>query len=79
LVSSQGRTAGAPADVGEQAGRCGVRFGCLELAAWIVSDPQGGDLPACEVDLEVILSDALSRIPLDGAGRVEVWRAREAG
>jgi hypothetical protein len=54
--------------------RC-VRFGCLEAAAWIVSDPQGGELAACETDLDVLLNDALARVPLDSGIRVEVWRA----
>lgn len=50
-------------------------FGCLEAAAWIVSDPQGGDLPACEADLDVILIGALTRVPPDSRIRVEVWGA----
>jgi hypothetical protein len=54
--------------------RC-VLFGCVESAAWIVSDPQGGELPACEADLDVLLNDALSRVPPDSRVRVEVWRA----
>lgn len=64
--------------VGDHAGTTGraerrrVRFGCLEAAAWIVSDPQGGELPACEADL---LNDALSRVPPHSRVRVEVWRA----
>ena len=59
----------------EQPGRrCGL-FGCLETATWIISDPQGGELPACEADLDVLLNDALSRVPLDSSVRVEVWRA----
>jgi hypothetical protein len=65
---------GQPAATQQTARRC-VLFGCLEMAAWVVSDPQGGELPVCEVDLDVILNDALSRVPLDGAMRVEVWRA----
>ena len=35
-------------------------FGCLEAAAWIINDPQGGELPACEVNLDVLLNDALA-------------------
>jgi hypothetical protein len=58
----------------EQTGRRCVLFGCLEMAAWVVSDPQGGELPACEIDLDVIVGDALSRVPLDSSVRVEVWR-----
>jgi hypothetical protein len=54
--------------------RC-VLFGCLEAAVWIVSDPQGGELPACEADLDVLLNDALARVPPDSRVRVEVWRA----
>ena len=37
--------------------------------------PQGGELAACEADVGVILNDALGRVPLDSAVRVEVWRA----
>jgi hypothetical protein len=33
-----------------------VLFGCLEAASWIVSDPQGGELAACEADLDVLLN-----------------------
>jgi hypothetical protein len=40
-----------------------VLFGCVEAAAWTISDPQGGELPACEADLDVLLNDALSRVP----------------
>jgi hypothetical protein len=58
--------------------RC-VLFGRPGVAVWIISDPQGGELPACEVYLDVILNDALGRIPADSAIRVEVWRARGAG
>ena len=47
----------------------------MQAAAWIVSDPQGGELPACEVELDLLLNDALSRVPLDSSVRVEVWRA----
>ena len=54
--------------------RCEL-FGCAEQAAWIVSDPRGGELPACEADLDVLLNDALSRIPPHSRVRVEVWRA----
>jgi hypothetical protein len=59
----------------DQAERRCVLFDCLEKAAWIVSDPQGGELPACEVDLDVVLNDVLSRVSLDSSVRVEVWRA----
>jgi hypothetical protein len=47
--------------------RC-VLFGCLQAAAWIVSHPRGGELPACEADLDVLLNDALSRVPPDSRG-----------
>jgi hypothetical protein len=59
--------------VGEDPGRC-VLFGCLKQAAWI-SDPQGGQLPACETDVDLLFNDALARIPPDSRIRVEVWRA----
>jgi hypothetical protein len=52
-----------------------VLFGCTETAVWIVSDPQGGELPACEADLDVLLNDTLARVPPDSRVRVEVWRA----
>jgi hypothetical protein len=71
--------AGLAADHPGAIGRRCVLFGCLEAAMWIVSDPQGGELPACEVDVDVILSDALGRVPLDGDIRIEVRRARGAG
>jgi hypothetical protein len=66
--------AGDPPRATEQAERHCVLFGWVE-AAWIVSDPQGGELPACEADLDVLLNDAFSRVPLDSSVRVEVWRA----
>jgi len=72
--------AGLAADHPCAIGRRCVLFGCLEAAMWIViSDPQGGELPVCEVDVDVILSDALGRVPLDGDIRIEVRRARGAG
>jgi hypothetical protein len=67
--------------VGDHAGATGrpdrrcVLFGCLKAAAWIVSDPQGGELPACEADLDILLNDALSRVPPDSRVGVEGWRA----
>jgi hypothetical protein len=79
MSGSQGTAAGAQAGASDQAGRRCARFGCLEEAAWIVSDSQGGELPACEVDLDVFVNDALSGIPLDSAVRVEVWGAQGAG
>jgi hypothetical protein len=36
----------------------------------IISDPQGGELPACEADLDMLLNDALARVPLDSTIRV---------
>jgi len=73
-VSRHGNTAGATFSVpGQERRRC-VRFGCLEVADWIVSDPQGGELPAREVDLDALLNDALARVPPDSGIRVEVWR-----
>jgi hypothetical protein len=49
----------------EEAGRRCVLVGCLQAAAWIISDRQGGELPACDADLDVLLNDALARVPLD--------------
>jgi hypothetical protein len=43
--------------------------------SWIISDPQGGQLPACEADLDLLLNDALARIPPDSSIRVEVGHA----
>jgi hypothetical protein len=37
--------------------------------------PQGGELPACQADLDVLLNDAPARVPPDSSIRVEVWRA----
>jgi hypothetical protein len=54
--------------------RCDL-FGCLEAAAWIVTDPQGGELAACEVDVDVLLNEALARVPLDSTIRIVIWRA----
>jgi hypothetical protein len=71
-VSRQESTAGAASGVPAQGRRRCVRFGCLEPAAW--RRPQGGELPACEVDLDVIFNDALARVPPDSGIRVEVWR-----
>jgi hypothetical protein len=66
---------GHPAATEQIARRC-VLFGCLETAAWVVSDPQGGELPVCEIDLDLLLNDALAWVPPDSSIRVEVWRAR---
>jgi hypothetical protein len=49
-----------------------VLFGCVESVAWIVSVPQGGELLACEADLDVLLNDALSRVPPTAA---YAWRS----
>jgi hypothetical protein len=35
-------------------------FGFLEQAAWIISDPEGGQLPACETDVDLPSNDALA-------------------
>jgi hypothetical protein len=52
-----------------------VLFGFLVQAAWIISDPEGGLLPACETDVDLPSNDTLARIPPDGSIRVEVWGA----
>jgi hypothetical protein len=59
----------------EEAGRRCVLVGCLQAAAWIISDRQGGELPACDADLDVLLNDALARGAAGQHVRVEVWRA----
>jgi hypothetical protein len=41
------------------------------VAAWIISDLYGGELAVCEVELHVLLSDALARLPSDSSIRVE--------
>jgi hypothetical protein len=50
-------------------------FGFLEQAAWIISDPEGGQLPACETDVDLPSNDAdaIARIPPDSSIRLEVW------
>jgi hypothetical protein len=63
-----------PPPLAEPSRRCGL-FGCLEPAAWLISDPQGGQLAARETDVDLLLDDALARVPLDSSIRVEVWRA----
>ncbi len=68
--------AGDHPGVSDPAERRCVLFGCLEAAVWIVSDPQGGELAACELDVDVVvLNDALGRVPLDRDIRVEVRRS----
>jgi hypothetical protein len=52
-----------------------VRFGCIEPATWIVTDPRGGLLLCCDADLDDVLNDALSAIPLHSTARIEVYRA----
>jgi hypothetical protein len=37
--------------------------------------PQSGQLPACETDLDLLLNDALARIPPNSGIRAEAWRA----
>jgi hypothetical protein len=49
-----------------------VLFGCMEVATWTVSDPKGGELAACEADLDLLLNDALARVSLDSSIRVAV-------
>jgi hypothetical protein len=53
----------------------GPLFGFLEQAAWIISDPEGGQLPACETDVDLPSNDAdaIARIPPDSSIRLEVW------
>jgi hypothetical protein len=48
-----------------------VLLGCLEQAAWIISDPQGGQLAACELDVAILLNDALARMPPNSSIHVE--------
>jgi hypothetical protein len=43
-------------------------------AAWIISNFYGSALAVCEVDLHVLLSDALARASPDSSIRVEVWQ-----
>jgi hypothetical protein len=74
-AEQQSMLAGGQPAAAEQTGRRCVLFGCLESAAWVVSDPQGGELPVCEIDLDLIVNDTLSRVPPDSSVRVEVWRA----
>jgi hypothetical protein len=31
-----------------------------DAAAWVVSDPRGGELSACEVDLDAVINNALA-------------------
>ena len=50
-------------------------FGCLEAAAWVISDPRGGELPTCRADLDVLLNHAFARVLLSSSIRVEVWQA----
>jgi hypothetical protein len=61
-----------------EVGGCRALFGCLEQTVWAISDPRRR-APACEVDLDVLLNDALARVPPNSSIRVEVWRAEEAG
>jgi hypothetical protein len=64
----------------DQPGRSGrnerrrVLFSCLQAVAWIISNFYGSALAVCEVDLHVLLSDALARASPDNSVRVEVWR-----
>ena len=45
-----------------------------EPAARIISDPQVGQLVACETEIDLLLNDALTRVP-DSTVRVEIRRA----
>jgi hypothetical protein len=54
--------------------RC-VLSGCGAPAAWLITDPQGGQLAVCEPDVHVLLNDARARVPPDSTVRIEVWRA----
>jgi len=45
MVGNQGSQANAQAGVPDQACRRCVLFGCLEVAAWIISDPKAASCP----------------------------------
>jgi hypothetical protein len=47
-------------------------FGCLELADWIITDPQGGQLAALDVDVDVLLNHALARVPPGSSVRIAI-------
>lgn len=53
--------------------RCDL-FGCLELAAWIITEPQGGQLAACDVDVECS-STTLAGVSPSSSIRIGIWRA----
>jgi hypothetical protein len=48
---------------------------CLELADWIITGPQGGQLAASDVDMDVLLDHALARVPPGSSVRIGIWRA----
>jgi len=54
--------------VGQAGRRCGL-FGCLKAATWILSDPQGAELPACEVELLDVFIEA--GLPARASPRVQ--------
>jgi hypothetical protein len=47
-------------------------FGCLELADWIITDPQGGQLAALDVDVDVPLNHALAWVPPGSSVRIGI-------
>jgi hypothetical protein len=65
---------GHPDRVGHDGRRCDL-FGCLELAAWIITDPQGGQLAACDVDVDVLINHALAQVSPGSSTRIGIWRA----
>jgi hypothetical protein len=70
-ASSTGDTPGRSGGTGR---RC-VRFGCMEAAPGSSATLKAASCPPARPDLDVLLSDALARVPPDGSIRVEVWRA----
>jgi hypothetical protein len=56
-------SAGDHPGVTAEAGRRCRLFGCPEVAAWIVSDPQGGEPSACEAELDVLFNEGLAECP----------------
>jgi len=64
-----------PTDPADPAERACVLAGCGDPPAWIVTDPQGGQLPCCEADVTKVINHALARIPRHSTLRLEVQRA----
>jgi hypothetical protein len=64
-------TADQPGRSGRNERRC-VLFGCLQGGRLDHQRPLGGELAVCEVELDVLLSDALARASPDSSIRVEV-------